>query len=59
MNSREKMILALMILKYLASEQTTHHWRKILAQLAFDLINDNPTSARFAMPQDDANDIPF
>jgi len=59
MTNRHKIALAMLILRFLADEETTHHVRKILATIAYDLLENNDTPVSFIYDKDNPNNIPF
>lgn len=59
MTNGEKIALAMALLKYLANEETTHHVRRILAQIAYDMLYNNDTPVSFITKSDDPHNIPF
>lgn len=59
MTNGEKILLAMMLLKYLAHEDMTHHCRRILAQIAYDLIVHNDTPITAITVKNTEYDIPF
>lgn len=59
MTNGEKIKLALLILKFLMHEDTTHHTRRILAAIAYDALLHNDCNIAVVTKSNDTDDIPF
>lgn len=59
MTEGKKLALALLLLEYLANEQMTHHERKMLANIALQLIAHSTLSPNSIYRNTEASDIPF